>query len=312
MPVSATVLSINTSDPMAAVWSAASAKLLRRTATSELRLLASLVPPHGRLARTHGNEAVVPQVPLRVVNGGGKVEGGKGKDDGPAALVLVGELVEGGSLRGRVKAAAAAAAALSVGSDDEEDAGGEGAAEAAPAQPLLRRRKVLADIAEGLAYLHERGVAHGGLTTENVLLDVGGRAKVRRRRRRRVSRRGVGWWLFVLLGYVCSVPTPLGVGLVWFEASVAAVGRWWLLLGEACLTRSALRFLSFTAGSKPQVNSEETLVYSALWIGGAYTCVLIPRPNEPGATRKILQGSTRNAPRGTTILGLPVAVDVKT
>ena len=196
MPVSATVLPINTSDPMAAVWSAASAKLLRRSATSELRLLASLVPPHRRLARTHGNEAVSPQVPLRVVNGdgaSGSGEGGGGgegqeKEDGPAALVLVGEMVEGGTLRARVKVAAAAAAAVSEGSGAEIGEGaeeGEEAASLAEQQPvrLLHRRRVLADIAEGLAYLHERGVAHGGLTAENVLLDAEGRAKVRRRRR---------------------------------------------------------------------------------------------------------------------------------
>lgn len=182
MPVSATVLSINTSDPMAAVWSAASAKLLRRSGTSELRVLASLVPPHRRLARTHGNESVSAQVPLRVVNsssgsGGGEDRGGDGKE-GPAALVLVGEMVEGGSLRARVKAAEESA--LSGKSADEEAGeGGPAAPEAAAAQPLLWRRKVLADIAEGLAYLHDRGVAHGGLTTENVLLDAEGRAKVR-------------------------------------------------------------------------------------------------------------------------------------
>ncbi|CAN0432778.1 unnamed protein product, partial [Ectocarpus sp. 8 AP-2014] len=38
--------------------------------------------------------------------------------------------------------------------------------------------KVLADIAEGLACLHERGVSHGALSSENVLLDAEGRAKV--------------------------------------------------------------------------------------------------------------------------------------
>lgn len=205
MPVSATVLSIKTSDPMAAVWSTASAKLLRRSATSELRLLASLVPPHRRLARTHGNEAVSPQVPLRVVHGGksgsggsGEGEGdGEGKEDGPPALVLVGEMVEGGTLRARVKAVAAV---VSGGSDGDIGEGG--------AEQLLRRRKVLADIAEGLAYLHEHGVAHGGLTTENVLLDADGRAKVRRRRwwrRRGASRRGavvVDMTMMMMMVYV--------------------------------------------------------------------------------------------------------------
>lgn len=249
MPVSATVLSIRTSDPKAAVWAAASARLLRRSATSELRALASLVPPHRRLVRTHGNESVSAQVPLHVVNKSNRSstngERGEEGEEGPPALVLVSEMVEGGSLRDRINAAAAAAASKETvttagdlvlvmaedGSTDdvntetaaaasaaiasttaEEPANGEealpppvegdgsktgvapepAAGEEASArrqqlqqqgQLLLRRRKVLADIAEGLACLHNRGVAHGALTTDNVLLDAEGRAKVRARSR---------------------------------------------------------------------------------------------------------------------------------
>lgn len=204
MPVSATVLSISTSDPMAAVWSTASARLLRRSATSELRSLASHVPPHPRLARTHGNESVSAQAPLRVVNGDG------GKEE-PVALVLVGEMVEGGSLRGRLKSAGGAAAAAAE--EGEEEAAGGGVAgekagveaapsastskgagsseEGAPTTPkasappqALRHRRVLADVAQGLAFLHERGVSHGALTADNVLLDAEGRAKVWAVRRR--------------------------------------------------------------------------------------------------------------------------------
>ncbi|CAM9302839.1 unnamed protein product, partial [Ectocarpus fasciculatus] len=207
IPVSATVLSINTSDRMAAVWSTASAKLLRRSATSELRALSSLVPSHARLARTYGNESISTQGSLRIVHhksgGAGGAGGEQGKEDGPAALVLVGEMVEGGSLRDRIKAcggAAAAAAATAAGEETVDvlevdgEAGvedklsakrGEGEEEAsaaggggAPAAQLLRRRKVLADIAEGLACLHERGVFHGALSSENVLLDAEGRAKL--------------------------------------------------------------------------------------------------------------------------------------
>ncbi|CAN0079868.1 unnamed protein product, partial [Ectocarpus sp. 8 AP-2014] len=205
IPVSAAVLSINTSDRMAAVWSTASAKLLRRSATSELRALSSLVPSHARLARTYGNESISTQGSLRIVHhksGGGDGEQGEqgeeDAEDGPAALVLVGEMVEGGSLRDRIKACGAAAAAAGEERADvlEEDGeagveenlpakGGEGEEEAraassgeAPAAQLLRRRKVLADIAEGLACLHERGVSHGALSSENVVLDVEGRAKL--------------------------------------------------------------------------------------------------------------------------------------
>lgn len=206
IPVSATVLSINTSDRMAAVWSTASAKLLRRSATSELRALSSLVPSHARLARTYGNESISTQGSLRIVHhksgdGGGEPD----EEDGPAALVLVGEMVEGGSLRDRIKECGAAAEAATgeetadvlevdgeVGVEGKLSAkGGEGEEEARadssgelPAAPLLQRRKVLADIAEGLACLHERGVSHGALSSENVLLDAEGRAKVRRRRTR--------------------------------------------------------------------------------------------------------------------------------
>ena len=61
-------------------------------------------------------------------------------------------------------------------------AGGGGARETAKARQarglLLQRRRVLADVAEGLAFLHERGVWHGALSAKNVLLDAEGRAKV--------------------------------------------------------------------------------------------------------------------------------------
>ncbi|CAN0011266.1 unnamed protein product, partial [Scytosiphon promiscuus] len=191
MPVSATVLPITTSDPMAVVWSTASARLLRRSATSELRSLASLVPPHPRLARTHGNESVSAQAPLRVVNsgddGGGGMQEGAGKEE-PVALVLVGEMVEGGSLRGRMRTAGAAASAReetsaeavpSVAAPAPDASSGEGVPPPeAPVPRLVRRRRVLADVAQGLAYLHERGVSHGALTSENVLLDAEGRAKL--------------------------------------------------------------------------------------------------------------------------------------
>ncbi|CAM9717774.1 unnamed protein product, partial [Hapterophycus canaliculatus] len=209
MPVSATILPITTSDPMAAVWSAASARLLRRSATSELRSLASLVPPHPRLARTYGNESVTTHAPLRVVNNGATAAAGQEgrKEEEPVALVLVGEMVDGGSLRGRIRADAAAAATAVAekgpreGGAAGDEAGGESAAAKvlssvstserdgseedgvpspeAPATPQsLRRRRVLADVAQGLAYLHERGVSHGALASENVLLDAEGRAKL--------------------------------------------------------------------------------------------------------------------------------------
>lgn len=51
---------------------------------------------------------------------------------------------------------------------------------AATGPRAYRRRRVLADVAEGLACLHERGIFHGALSSENVLLDAEGRAKVRK------------------------------------------------------------------------------------------------------------------------------------
>ena len=156
---------------------AASTISLPEIATSELRRLASLLPAHPRLARTHGSEASPVGIP-----GTGSVGGGSGAG---AALVLVGELVDGGSLRARLDARAAADAA------SPDVAGGTGAGDEGGASIVggergrletgekgLRWRRVVSDVAEGLAYLHERGVFHGALSSENVLLDDRGRAKV--------------------------------------------------------------------------------------------------------------------------------------
>lgn len=224
MPVSATILAYTSASPVSTSTSAAvntstapsavtASAVLRATATAELRTLAGLVRPHPRLARTHGNEMVSPHVPLREVNSGG---GGGGEmdttGDGESvdanfaavttALVLVGELVDGGTLRDRVVAAGYAAPCVG----DEGEDGGYGDGDKPPSgletpgdfdggggkeedggvvwrwrgAGVLQRRRVLADIAEGLAYLHERGVCHGALSSDNVLVDAEGRAKVRR------------------------------------------------------------------------------------------------------------------------------------
>ncbi|CAM9536577.1 unnamed protein product, partial [Laminaria digitata] len=215
IPVLATILARPSPSPHAAAASdalgkppkAAAAAALRKTATSEMRTLASLVPRHPRLARTHGSETTPPRVVAssspRAVNNGGKegARSGAGEGGGVIAaetpvLVLVGEVVDGGTLRDRVAANTAAVAegrGEGVGGGGGGDgstrigAGGDGAAEDGAAEGgggetssrlLLRRRRVLADIAEGLAFLHERGVWHGALSAKNVLLDAEGRAKL--------------------------------------------------------------------------------------------------------------------------------------
>lgn len=242
--------------------------LLRSTATAELRLLSSLAPSHPRLARTYASESVTPRVPVRVMNGYNNNDSNEGGDisttgkridaktaeamattevgetatamaaiiPGHVALILVGELVEGGTLRARVAAvrkgtflsgAARSGPGSEVGSDfsgdsqengkkdenlewaddrhsektsvglgwsenersessGEDEDGGGGAVwrwhpeENTGTRLRVKRRRVIADIAEGLAFLHERGVVHGALSSENVLLDAEGRAKVRK------------------------------------------------------------------------------------------------------------------------------------
>lgn len=129
---------------------------LRATATEEIRALVGQLPRHPRLARTHGIEVVSASVPVNLRNAS------SGAAAAPPMLVLVGELVEGGSLRGRVANAKAKANQAAVGGS----VGG------------LRWRRVLVDVAEGLACLHGKGVEHGALSSENVLLDASGRAKV--------------------------------------------------------------------------------------------------------------------------------------
>lgn len=116
MPVSATVLvdpdpTIAAAERPTTKPSGGGAVALRGTATAELRELAAVLPAHARLARTHGHEMVAPSVALRLVNGAVGESGGAGDEVPLAALVLVGELVDGGSLRERVVSAAAAAAA---------------------------------------------------------------------------------------------------------------------------------------------------------------------------------------------------------
>lgn len=168
---------------------AAAAARLRLAATEEIRVLAARLSPNARLARTHGTEVVSVLVPLNVKNaptisllGDGGHAGEKagaaaatvGDDVGVASpptamarhcrpvLVVVGELVEGGSLRERVVRARQSSEATAVGG-------------------ALRRRQILADVAEGLSCLHGKGLEHGALSSENVLLDAVGRAKVRAR-----------------------------------------------------------------------------------------------------------------------------------
>lgn len=151
---------------------------LSAIAAFELRALASLLPAHPRLARTHGSEVMPPQGFHSLAGGGRGGDGaagtGEGDDfsigNGRVFLVLVGELVEGGCLRDRV------AASASEGREGGGVCGGERGEEGRG----LRRRQILADVAEGLAFLHERGLVHGALSSENVLLDTRGRAKVGR------------------------------------------------------------------------------------------------------------------------------------
>lgn len=140
---------------------------LSAIAASELRALASLLPAHPRLARTHGSKVISPQG-IHSLSGGGRGgdgAAGTGESDDRVFLVLVGELVEGGCLHDRVVASASEGGGVYGGNRGQEGKG-------------FRPRQVLADVAEGLAFLHERGLAHGALSSKNVLLDAGGRAKV--------------------------------------------------------------------------------------------------------------------------------------
>ncbi|CAN0067932.1 unnamed protein product, partial [Sphacelaria rigidula] len=129
---------------------------LRATATEEIRALVGQLPRHPRLARTHGVEIVSTSVPANLRSAP------LGATAAPPLLVLVGELVESGSLRARVANAKAKAGQAAV-------SGSVGS---------LRWRRILADVAEGLACLHGKGVEHGALSSENILVDAGGRAKV--------------------------------------------------------------------------------------------------------------------------------------
>lgn len=174
-------MSVSILDGPSANASADAVSHLRATATEELRTLAARVPPHPRLARTHGTEMISASIPLNIVHAafdhkneaGRRAQDGNGKsmDDSAGsspALVVVGELVEGGSLRKRAAVAEKPEAATGTVFGMMIGLLGQ----------RLRPRQIFADVAAGLACLHGKGVAHGALSSENVLLDAAGRAKV--------------------------------------------------------------------------------------------------------------------------------------
>ena len=45
--------------------------------------------------------------------------------------------------------------------------------------PEARARRIIGDVCAGMAFLHSKDTVHGDLKSANVLLDGGGRAKVR-------------------------------------------------------------------------------------------------------------------------------------
>ncbi|CAM9878781.1 unnamed protein product [Ectocarpus sp. 4 AP-2014] len=97
-------------------------------------------------------------------------------------LLLAMELLPGGSLRQRLRMSAAVTAAA-VHRTGAAAAAGEGSSEstAAPAPlPLDDRalRRIVGDVCSGMAHLADLGFVHGGLSSSNVLLDAGGRAKI--------------------------------------------------------------------------------------------------------------------------------------
>ncbi|CAN0555046.1 unnamed protein product, partial [Ectocarpus sp. 12 AP-2014] len=97
-------------------------------------------------------------------------------------LLLTMELLPGGSLRQRLRMSAAATAAAAMHRTEAAAAAGEGSSEstAAPApMPLDDRalRRIVGDVCSGMAHLADLGFVHGGLSSSNVLLDAGGRAK---------------------------------------------------------------------------------------------------------------------------------------
>lgn len=176
---------------------------MHELAAAEIRDLSSHVPAHPRLARTHGSETITPGVSIHGLDGDGQEGEGVGKTN--ASLVLVSDLVEGGTLRDRIAAESSVITAANMesavagldgpeagaggpltangkgssrgGDDCVDEIGARGGAE----RFSLKRRRVLADVAEGLACLHERGVYHGALSADTVLLDADGRAKVGQR-----------------------------------------------------------------------------------------------------------------------------------
>ncbi|CAN0389611.1 unnamed protein product [Ectocarpus sp. 12 AP-2014] len=98
-------------------------------------------------------------------------------------LLLAMELLPGGSLRQRLKMSAAVTAAAAMHRTGRAAATGEGSSEstAAPApMPLEDRalRRIVGDVCSGMAHLADLGFVHGGLSSSNVLLDAGGRAKI--------------------------------------------------------------------------------------------------------------------------------------
>ena len=94
-----------------------------------------------------------------------------------ASVILVGEVVKGGSHRDRVAACVAETAAF-VSEDTEEGFHGidGAAAQGGQEEKGLWRRQVPIDVSEGLTFLHERGLFHGALSSDNVLLNARGRA----------------------------------------------------------------------------------------------------------------------------------------
>ena len=81
------------------------------------------------------------------------------KDDGASALGIVSEFMGGGDLATKIKAA--------------RDAGGDGGD-----FDTSTRALVLRQAAEGIAYLHDRGLIHRDIKPANILLTAGGEAKI--------------------------------------------------------------------------------------------------------------------------------------
>lgn len=175
-------------------------RAVRTTAVVELRDLASLLPAsHARLVRTHGVQMITATNPMRMLNGSEAAAAAAGdarRRAEPPALVLVSELVEGGTLRHRLAVEKAEQQRRRRRRQQQhqhqssavEGASGESDELEGTRRRRLERRRALADIAAGLSFLHGRGVAHGALSTENVVLGADGRAKVRKGPRRSGNR----------------------------------------------------------------------------------------------------------------------------